>query len=214
MQHTNGPPSEKGMPHFLTLPREKLLLIKHKHWITLVIPFLIQGWIGLTIIGILYLVLVFFFHQLLLFFLSSMTVFLFFFTLMAKTYVDWYFHFYIVTNRKIIEYCCTPLFSHSINEVLLDYVRCTEIDVSTDGLVNHLINKGDVTITFDRPTHEEELIFSDIHDPRELGEKLAAAFDMYKTDSSKEGLWFHSKAGPKKYYFTDDLSHNTQGGLL
>lgn len=214
MVQSNSPPTDKSMSHFLTLPSERLLFAKRKHWITLAIPLLVQGWIGLMLIGLLYLFLAFFFQQMLLFIISSATLLLLILSIMVKTAVDWYFHFYIITNRKIIEYHCTPLFSHSINEVLLDHVRCTEIDVNTEGLVNHLVNKGDVTVTFDRPTHEEELMLTDIHDPRQVGATLADAFDMYRSDVSQEGAWFRPRGNSRRYFFTDDLTRSYQGGYL
>lgn len=212
MQQSNAPPMHHELALFLTLPGEELLFAKRKHWLILVLPLLLQGWIGLMLFGITYLFLVSFFSQALLFLVFTSTIVVVMLSIMAKTIVDWYFHFYIITTRKMIEYCCTPLFSHSVNEILLDQVRCTEIDVRTEGIVNHLVNKGDVTVTFDRPTHQEEMILTDISDPRSIGIFLADTFDMLKTDSTSEGVWFRSRGHNRHYYFTDGLSH--KGGFL
>ncbi len=213
MSQPEGPPTARSPSHFLTLPDEDLLFVKKKHWINLVIPLSFQIGLGVLFIALLYIFLIYFIFQPLLFIMSSATVILCVISLMAKTLVDWYFHFYTITTRKIVEYCCLPLFSHTINEILLDQVRCTEIDVRTEGIINQLINKGDVTITFNRPTHQEEMLISDIYNPQETGTRLADIFDLLKTDTSKERHWYRSKEAPRRMYFTDGISENYKGGL-
>ena len=75
---------------------------------------------------------------------------------------------YIVTNRKILELKYTPLTSYTVNDIMLDQVNCTEIDLISKGFLNEIIDMGDISITFDRPTNQEEFIFKDIQGSHEL----------------------------------------------
>lgn len=83
--------------------------------------------------------------------------------------MDWYFHLYILTNRKILEVWYAPLYSHVMNDVLLDQVNCTQVDFRRSGFLNEMLDMGDVVLTFDRPTHQEEFIFKDVSKSYKLG---------------------------------------------
>ena len=87
----------------------------------------------------------------------------------TKVIIDWYFHLYILTSKKILEVWYTPLASHVVNDILLDKVSCTEIDSRVHGFLNELLDVGDVVITFDRPTHQEEFVLSDIEQCDKVG---------------------------------------------
>lgn len=100
--------------------------------------------------------------------------------ILIKQLVEWYFHFYIVTNRKIIEVAYRPMYSKVIYEVLLDQVRCTEVDVEGNGLVNEIFNVGTVLITFDRPTNEKIFSIENIKRPRTVAMHLGDVFGMQK----------------------------------
>lgn len=100
--------------------------------------------------------------------------------ILIKQLVEWYFHFYIVTNRKIIEVAYRPMYSKVIYEVLLDQVRCTEVDVQGNGVINEIFNVGTVLITFDRPTNEKIFSIKNIKRPRTVAMHLGDVFGMQK----------------------------------
>ncbi len=91
----------------------------------------------------------------------------------VRELIHWSFHLYIATNRQIIEVRYDPLLSQAVNSVLLDQIRCTEIDVEMFGLVPELFGIGDVEVTFDRPTHKEILILKSIRSPRAIANLLS-----------------------------------------
>lgn len=90
-------------------------------------------------------------------------------TVITKMIIDWYFHIYILTNRKILEFRYTPLTSYIVNDIMLDRVFCTEVDYQTSGILHDLLDLGDVIITFDRPTHQEEFVLRDIQECGQIG---------------------------------------------
>lgn len=98
----------------------------------------------------------------------------------------------------------TPLASQNVNEVLLDQVRCTEIDTQTHGIINEFIEKGDVIVTFDRPTHQEECILADVYKPEALGMFLGDTLSMIHENRLGPN-WYGQKNGKSSYHYTDDL---------
>jgi hypothetical protein len=56
-----------------------------------------------------------------------------------------------------------------MNDVLLDQVNCTQIDFRRNGFLNEIMDMGDVVLTFDRPTHQEEFVFKDVNRCYKLG---------------------------------------------
>lgn len=72
------------------------------------------------------------------------------------------------------------MYSKVIYEVLLDQVRCTEVDVEGNGLVNEIFNVGTVLITFDRPTNEKIFSIENIKRPRTVAMHLGDVFGMQK----------------------------------
>lgn len=188
-------PKEKAV--FTTLPDEKILVVKRQHWwvvgSTLIV--LAIATLGLTI-ALLIGFRIFPIFSPLVFILLILTVLVIALAILTKTVVAWYMHLYIVTNRKILEVYYVPIFSYWIKEVLLDQVRCTEIDIRTQGFLNQWLNKGDIIITFDRPTHEEEFTFSDIANPREVGLYLGDVFESQKEAQSQAqppAIWYRPR---------------------
>ena len=108
----------------------------------------------------------------------------------TKNIIDWYFHMYILTTRKMLEIRYTPLSSYIMNDVLLDKVNCTEIDFRTKGIVNELLDIGDVVITFDRPTSQEEFVLRDIKSCHKLGSFLTRKLmDRETHESIQQTIW-------------------------
>jgi hypothetical protein len=154
---------------FLTLDGEKLLLVKRRHAFVIFFPILL---ITFIICLLIFCSAIFFtnlfpspslFITTLLLFISILLTFI------TKSIMDWYFHLYILTSRKILEVWYAPLYSHVMNDVLLDQVNCTQIDFRRNGFLNELLDMGDVVLTFDRPTHQEEFVFKDVNKCYKLG---------------------------------------------
>jgi len=83
-----------------------------------------------------------------LFIITTLTLLLLSSVWISKMIIDWNYHLYIVTDHKILEMKYAPLANHVINEVLLDQVRCAEVNVNTDGFICELIDMGSVSIKF------------------------------------------------------------------
>ena len=142
-----------------------MILTQRKHWSTFVTP-LIPLIIICTATLILPFISYFYFAQFFgLAIVSSFIISILTITIAIKSTADWYYNLYIITNRKISEVSYSPLASRRVSEILLTQVRCTEIDTKINGIFNELFNIGDVVITFDRPTHEEEFTLHDVKNP-------------------------------------------------
>lgn len=107
--------------------------------------------------------------------------------LISKIVVDWYLHFYLVTNNKILEIRYSPFFSYKTNCVLLNQVHVTEIDNNKFGIIKELFDFGDITVTFDRPTHEDEFTFKNIAYPVQLATTLQQYFSL---TTSEDQIWY------------------------
>lgn len=187
------------------LPEEVVHIMKRKHWFVLVEPLLVLFAIALfatagTILTVF-----------LLRFSTGTALFIFFLiilltlSLTAKIIVDWLFNFYIITSHKITETRINPLFGDSISEILLKQIRCTEVDIINHGIVNQLLDKGDVHITFDRPTHKEEFVLSDIANPRQIGTYLSDV--LIQPQRTTRGFWTRdtNEDGVSTYRYADEL---------
>jgi hypothetical protein len=154
--------TEGNWDKFLTLEGEELLIVTRKHPFTIILPiFFITFVMCLMILSAAILFTTLFpspslFITTVLLFISILLTFI------TKSIMDWHFHLYVLTNRKILEVWYAPLYAHVMNDILLDQVNCTQIDSRRNGFLNELIDMGDVVLTFDRPTHQEEFIFKDI----------------------------------------------------
>lgn len=194
------------LKNFLTFPDEKIILVKRQHRFVLLPPLFIIGALTLTLIILSYVALIILLSFYEIFFISVLIIFNITVLLIAKNIVEWYFHIYIVTNRKLLEVYYVPLSSYVINDVLLDQVKCTEIDIRTNGFFYELLNIGDVAITFDRPTHQNEYIFSQIKDARGTGALLTNhLIKGSPTEIKKELSWHRSKLKKHKYYLIDPI---------
>lgn len=189
--------------YYATLPNERLLLATRTHPYTLALPALgigvgLLGFSGilLTLLNNGYIATL---HALL-----AITLF----SLLAGVacgilFLLWRSHYYIVTDRKMIEIRGFPLLFRTVNDVLLDRVRCTEIDVRRQGIMHTLLNLGDIIITFDRPTHQEEFAISDIHDPDHVGLFLS---DMLESNKDPDtSLVWHKNTTSSSYRFTEEV---------
>lgn len=177
---------------FLSLPGEMIVLTTRTHAFALVMQIIFALFIAIFFCIISYVAFNFIDFSPFLLAESIAIILLVAAGILTKLFIDWYFHVYIVTTHKIVEVFFTPLFSHAINDVLLDQVRCTEVDVRTNNFLDEICNMGDVIITFDRPTHQDAFTIASIANPDMVGATLADALDVLRSNTSNE-LWMRNK---------------------
>lgn len=178
---------------FLTLAGEKLLLVQRRHSFVIFGPILFTSFVLGLLLLLSFFVFIIVFHSVSLFIIVSLILISACMSLVAKVIIDWYFHVYILTTRKILEVWYTPLTSYNVNDVLLDKVNCTEIDIKIHGFVNQLIGMGDIVVTFDRPTHQEEFVFNDIPQPEAIERFLTQRLMDHQSNAPLFPMWFRER---------------------
>jgi hypothetical protein len=148
---------------FLSLKDEKLLMAIRRHPFVVIMPSIILVILTGMFIGSAYMLFERLFSSFSLFIATSLLLISIAVGIIAKLIIDWYFHIYILTNRKILEFRYTPLTSYVVNDIMLDRVFCTEVDSQTNGFIHDLVDLGDIIVTFDRPTHQEEFVLRDVY---------------------------------------------------
>lgn len=200
----------------LVNPLEKILLRKRQHWFTLFISILASMLIGLMLMLLNYSIFSLVLHNYGLLLTFTLIIFLSISTVIAKLIADWHCHFYLLTNRRVLEVSYKPLFANHINNVLLNQVKSTEIDIEKKGFINQILDIGNVMITFDRPTHQEEFCFINIQDPRSVGFLLADVLDMNKAelDLMAAPIWYRTKDKERPYRITGELFPGGSMGVI
>jgi len=85
-----------------------------------------------------------------------------------------------------------PFFFSKTNVVLLRQVRVTEVDENKSGIFKEILDIGDITITFDRPTHTEDFTFYNINNSSKVALKLRSFFSS--TDNSPtQQIWYRGR---------------------
>ncbi|MFI5265118.1 MAG: hypothetical protein ACHQT7_00020 [Candidatus Levyibacteriota bacterium] len=130
--------------------------------------------------------------------------------LAIRELVHWYFHLYLITTKKILEVRYNPLFSELSSSVLLDQVRCTEIDAEMHGFISEILDLGNVRITFDRPTHQEEFVLKNIRSPRKIANHLSTHLysSMKQEVDINQEVWFKN-LHTDKYQFTEPTTYGS-----
>ncbi len=216
MERTDGRLFKAIRDKFVTLAGEQLILAQRRHWSAFVFPVIFTAALGFISVLLITTASLFFHSFAILLFAVLFWIIALLSTFIAKSVTDWYFNLYIVTNRKILELSYKPLASRKVNEVLLDQVRCTEIDTKIEGLINEVLDVGDVIVTFDRPTHQEEFVFTRIANPRSVENCLECAFcpvpaaSEYSPDSANGNggpkSWFNKdKNSPRKWRYMEEI---------
>lgn len=179
---------------FLTLDGEKLLLVKRRHPFVIFFPILLITFIICALILCTAVLFTTLFPSPSLFITTVLLLVSILLTFITKSIMDWYFHLYILTTRKVLEVWYAPLYAHVMNDVLLDQVNCTQVDFRRNGFLNELMDIGDVVLTFDRPTHQEEFVFKDVSRCYKLGVFLTRKLlDRSSTNQTKiQPIWFKS----------------------
>lgn len=193
---------EQMLKTFINHPDEVMVFAVRKHSFVLISPLFLTTVFSLILIVFSFYGLVSLFNNVILFMLTLLTIISLWANLTAKIIIDWYFHFYVVTTKKFLEVKYSPLSHKLVSDVLLEQVRCTEIDVKTSGILNQLIEMGDINITFDRPTHQEEFVFQNIKNPKEVSNLLFIALDPH-LQTKDQAVWYKDKT--KDYKFTDEV---------
>ncbi len=188
---------------FLSKEREKLLVVTRTHWITILPQMFLLSLFTLLVGGICIVGTVLFALPLP-YVLPGLLLLLLVSSLVGwYTLVSWYYHLYIITTGKILEYRYVPFLSHAINDVLLDQVRCTEIDIAKNGCIAELFDMGTITITFDRPTHQEEFALTSIQHPEKIGMLLSD--NLYTTKQENTTTIWHKGARSKKFQLIEEI---------
>ncbi len=188
------------------LGREKVLIVKRHHWFILAARIVATMFVYIVAVAASIAGFIFMTTNLLLLASINIVLFLLASSTLLKIIVDWYCNFYVVTTRRVLELSHKPLFSDRLNNVILNQVKSTEIDVNTNGIINKLLDMGDVTLTFDRPTHHDEFTFSNIENPKAVGLLLCEALDVAKEDREYSPIWYN-------YYYKQHKEH-MEGDIL
>ncbi len=190
---------------FLTLPNEELLLVTRKHWFILAQNLIILLLISVLLLSVGVYLSLFLLSSPQLFIASVLFAVLFFLIFSAKTFGSWFFHLYVVTDKKLIETHFDPLTCADVNDVLLTQVKCTEIDVTMHGFLEEMINMGNVTVTFDRPTHQEEFLLSHVKNPKYIESVLSKRLIRTRTIEDDSTIWYRRRDKNKSFRFTEEL---------
>lgn len=192
---------EYELKNYLNLPGEKLIIAKRQHWFILVSPILLTLAI-LILTSLFFIVLISYTNSLTHPILIIVSVALLCFIVISKLIVDWYYHLYVITNRKILEIRISPLFADEINDVFLDQVRTTEVDAAIGSFLNELLDMGSITISFDRPSKDKVFILHDIINPREVGIFLGDELEKLMHTAP---VWFQKDKTPEHIKYTEDV---------
>jgi hypothetical protein len=187
---------------------EQVLLLKRRHVITLVQDMVVLVIAALFLSAAAYFGFVYVLHDPFLFLLAFLFFSFVVFSSTVKAIINWYYHIYIVTDHRLLEIKYRPFFCEDVIDILLDQVRCTEVNIQTAGVINQLFNKGDVLITFDRPTHEPGFKFKNIPYPHETAVFLSHVLIPEINHGQKEpGRWvkIQDKDNENVFQFLDDL---------
>lgn len=189
---------------------EELIFACREHWLPLSLKLLRVFVLGLFLAIGLAAVFVVVIHSIALAIASFFLVVAICGLIAARLMVHWSFHFYVATTKQIIEVHYSPLLSQAVNSVLLDQIRCTEIDVAMFGIIPELIGIGDVEITFDRPTHKEIFVIKSIRSPRIIANSLSAQIHQGVIAKSvkefQQPLWTKELKN-NKYRFLGDTNY-------
>lgn len=188
---------------------EELIFATREHWLPLTLRVIKQMAVGILTATIVASVFILLLHSASLSLSAFFLIMLIASTVSIRDLIHWSFHLYIATNKQIIEIHYSPLLSEAMNSVLLDQIRCTEIDVAMYGFIPELIGIGNVELTFDRPTHKEEFIIRDIRSPRKIANLLSAQIHQgqQQVPVQKQQLLWTKELTTNKYRFIGETPY-------
>lgn len=198
---------EYDNPNLVNLREEKVLVAKKEHWVVLLKPLSLVFFI--TFVFIFIAIFIYFFtNSIVLSLLLVVLAFLFCLSLISKTLIEWYFHIFIATDRKLLEIKFSPSSSTLSNDIMLDQVKCTEIDIKAEGLLNELLGVGNVTFTFDRPVGRKNFKMTSVKHYREVGKFLSYELIQKPQDTTATApnpQWYQSVENPGDFILTDEI---------
>jgi hypothetical protein len=192
------------LKHYLTFSGEKIHFIKRTSILTLIPLFVLVIFLS-TFIAFGFYILAY--YGLLSFHIAAIGIVLMIdiaILLCLKVVIEWYFHIYIVTNKKILEIVYIPLSSYTVNDVFLEQVKCTEIDIRMSGFLREMLGIGDIAMTFDRPTHHEEFILSNMTHARQIGSLLTQLLMNSSSALADSSSWYKDNKD-HKFYMIDTI---------
>lgn len=202
--------TEAQVEKFKLFEDEELIFACREHWLPLLLRLIKRTLLGVAIAVGCATVFVFALHDVILAVSAFLLVLLISSIVYVRDLIHWSFHLYIATTKQIIEVHYSPLLSQAVNSILLDQIRCTEIDVAMFGIIPELIGIGDVEITFDRPTHKEIFIIKSIRSPRVIANILSAQIHQgilaKSLNQYKQPLWTKELKN-NKYRFLGDTNY-------
>lgn len=190
------------------MPQEKLLVAKRQHWFSLIPPLFIV-FCTAVFFSLIPLSLIIFLNSVIFSFISSLLIFLTITSLVLKILIDRHFHLYIVTNRKLLEIRYSPFGEDIRNEILLEQVKCTEVDMKKSGIIYQFLDIGDISITFDRPTHQHGFIIEHIDNCSKLSHFLSHILlnpdEIREPHPKPNTIWYRPDQESDKYQFTEEI---------
>lgn len=199
---------QAAQSRFVTLPGEELIFAQRKHWLTFATPIFMLSIMGIAASIALIIASSMFINYLFLLLPAFLLMSVFILSVSLRSIIEWYFNIYVITNKKIMEISYNPLSSQQVNEVLLDQVKCTEIDIRTEGFLNDILDIGHVIVTFDRPTHQEEFVFDYVESPRQIEAYLEGALygSTQQNIDYQNTLYIKDKNAPGKWTYIETLN--------
>lgn len=194
MENKDCPIIDGDCSRFVTLPQERILVAKREYWLLACIPILFTVTFSFLLIAFGFIIFLMIFHSIVVFVASTLVIVNAAMAIGAKIYIHWYFHMYIITTRKLLEVNYSPLDTLVENEVLLDQVRCTEVDMQRGGLIHELLDFGTIRVTFDRPTHQQEFVLANIKSHRKIGILLSNMLVDFETADFVNPLRYYNNS--------------------
>ena len=188
---------------------EKLIFACREHWLPITFRIIRQLVMGVLLAAAFSSIFILIVHSIALALSAFFFVVLIASMLSVRDLIHWSFHMYIATNKQLIEVLYNPLVSNAINSVLLDQIRCTEIDVEMYGIIPELLGIGNVEITFDRPTHKEEFVIRNIRSPRTIANLLSGHIHQINPsirNNTPQPIWSRELKN-NKYRFLGDANY-------
>ncbi len=196
---------------FLSFEGEKILIAVNKHILTLFPSFITLGFViifleAIVVVGGFYI------NSLLFLITGTTAVMLISIIVLIHTLIESYYHIYIVTNRKVLEIAAIPFVGISDSQIMLDQVKCTELDMHTEGFIYNLFDIGNITLTFDRPISQQALVLSSIKKYREAGTILSQLVvkdteQIQKNQQNQtEEVWYKTEDQNSKYRFMEETN--------
>lgn len=199
---------EYDSKNFLTEDEEKVVLTKRAHW-----AILLARIVGVSVVSILLVFFAFFFFAILtlpvkLFLSSLILISILELSLVSKLIVDWYCHFYVLTNKKLLDVSYSPLFSESAYEVSLKEVDCSRITVKKNQILSNFFNIGSISLAFQGANFTQNFKLASIENPESTSLFLTEYFGISK-EKNLRPFWERAREKMQPFTFIDSVFPKT-----